>query len=98
MARPVLVAMYADPKVLTALDQALQTRFGADYQAHPRQARARHLPSRAVATSARRRGVEFGNELLHARSGACIIAPVGRTSRWGSGGLGTQWQIVMPRP
>jgi hypothetical protein len=55
MARPVLVAVYDDPKVLTALDQALQTRFGADYQAHPRQARARHLPSRAVATSARRR-------------------------------------------
>jgi hypothetical protein len=48
MARPVLAAVYDDPKVLTALDQALQTRFGADYQAHPRQARARHLPSRAV--------------------------------------------------
>ena len=32
MARPALVAVYDDPKVLMALDQALQTRFGADYQ------------------------------------------------------------------
>jgi thioredoxin reductase (NADPH) len=32
MAKPALVAVYDDPEVLAALDQALQRRFGADYQ------------------------------------------------------------------
>jgi thioredoxin reductase (NADPH) len=32
MARPALVAVYDDPEVLAALDQALQSRFGTDYQ------------------------------------------------------------------
>jgi thioredoxin reductase (NADPH) len=32
MARPALVAVYDDPATLAALEQTLQTRFGADYQ------------------------------------------------------------------
>jgi hypothetical protein len=35
MARPALVVVYDDQEVLAALDQALQTRFGADYQIIP---------------------------------------------------------------
>jgi thioredoxin reductase (NADPH) len=32
MARPALVVVYDDPGTLAALEQALQMRFGADYQ------------------------------------------------------------------
>jgi hypothetical protein len=32
MAKPALVVVYEDREVLAALDQALQSRFGADYQ------------------------------------------------------------------
>jgi thioredoxin reductase (NADPH) len=35
MAKPALVVVYEDREVLAALDQALQTRFGADYQIIP---------------------------------------------------------------